>query len=157
MEIILTKTGKGHTLFSCKRTDGSITWKQISDFFVLHDLGHYVVESILQLKNGFFGMVAKGTDITDFDLPKEKRVVEITPEAIFSEHLVNYIVIDFTQGRMDNFIETFGAINDRNIEPDLLKQLKECKLEQIRIKYNELTVQWKSVSIAGSMNLLFEE
>ena len=157
MEILLTKTGKEHTIFSCKRADGSITWKQVDDFFILHDLGHYVVESILQIKNGFFGMLSKGTDITDFDLPKEKRMIEITPEAIFTEHLVNYIVIDFTQGRMDNFIETFRAINDRNIEPDLLKQLKESKLEQIRKKYNELMVQWKSVSIAGSMNLLFEE
>lgn len=157
MEIILTKTRKEYNVFSCKRADGSITWKQVGDFFILHDLGHYVVESILHLKNGFFGMVAKGTDITDFDLPKEKRVIEITSEAIFTEHLVNYIVIDFTQGRMANFVETFSAINDKNIEPDLLKQLKECKLEQIRKKYNDLIVQWKSVSIAGSMNLLFEE
>src|SRR5258706_9947829 len=109
MKIIFTKTGKDEHIFSCIRKDGSSTWKHVGAFFILHDLGHYAVETILQLKNAFLGMVAAGTDINDFDLPKEQRDFVLTNETIFAEHLVNLVVIDYTQGKMDNLPEIFAA------------------------------------------------
>ena len=85
MEILFSKTASEDHIFSCKRKDGSVTWKHVSAFFMLHDLCHYAVETTLPLKNGFFGMVAAGTDISDFDLPKEQWKFQLTDEAIFAD------------------------------------------------------------------------
>jgi hypothetical protein len=59
------------------------------------------------LKKAFFGMQANGTDITEFELPKDQRRIELTSEALFAEHLVNLFMVDYTQGRMDNLLEIF--------------------------------------------------
>ena len=107
MEILFTKTGLDEDVLSCKRKDGTVTWTHVSRFFILHDLCHYVVEDSLLLKKAFFGMLANGTDITEFELPKDQRRIELTSEALFAENLVNLLVIDYTQGRMDNLLGIF--------------------------------------------------
>jgi hypothetical protein len=157
MEILFTKTSKEDQVLSCKRKDGSVTWKHASAFFMLHDLCHYAAETILTLKNGFFGMVAAGTDINEFDLPKEQRKVHLTEEAIFAEHLVNIVAIDYTQGRMENLIEVLTSVYDNRNEPGLLRFLTDQKLEDIRKRYRELMEEWNSLPETKSMILLFEE
>lgn len=157
MEILFTKTGKEQHVFSCKLKDGSTTWKHVSVFFMLHDLCHYAVETILPLKNAFFGMVASGIDINDFDLPKEQRVFQLTDEALFAEQLVNLVVIDHTQGRMENLIEIFVSIYDLDYRSILMQKLTEEKLEKIRIKYSELLNQWEAIPLSGILKLSFEE
>jgi hypothetical protein len=97
---------------------------------MLHDLGHYAIETVLNLRHAFFGMVTAGTDINDFDLPKEQRNFQLSDEAIFAEHLVNLLVIDYTQGRMDNFVEVFRAIYDDKNESGLLAYITEEKMDK---------------------------
>jgi hypothetical protein len=156
MEILITKnTSKDHVL-SCKRKDGTVTWIHVSNFFILHDLCHYSIETILSLKKAFFGMLGKGIDITEFDLPKDQRTIELTSEALFAEHLVNLIVIDHTQGRMDNLIEIFKeTYNDAGSE--LLNIINEEKLQSIRDNYAALLQKWDIVPETESLNLIFEE
>jgi len=156
MEILFTKTGDGEHVFSCRRKDGSVTWHHVSEFFLLHDLCHFAAESGLKFTSGFFGMLAAGTDITEFDLPKEQRSVQLTAEAIFAEHLVNLLVIEYKQGRMDNLIEIFYCIHDEYIDSGLLQQLSEDKLEEIRIKYAGLMEQWKILPVNQTLSLVFE-
>ena len=71
MEIKLTKNPTGDHVLSCKRNNGTITWKHVSSFFISHDICLYAAEAVIPLNNVFFGMVAAGTDIENFDLPKE--------------------------------------------------------------------------------------
>jgi len=71
MEIKLTKNPTGDHILSCKRNDGTETWKHVNNFFIAHDICHYAAETAIPLNNAFFGMVAAGTDIENFDLPKE--------------------------------------------------------------------------------------
>ena len=144
-------------VFSCKRKDGSSTWKHAGYFFMLHDMAHYSVETVLSLKKGFFGMVAAGTNINDFDLPKEQRNFQLTEEAIFTEQLVNLVVIDHTQGRMENLVEILSSVHDENLKPDLLQLITEDKLEKIRNTYREMMIQWSNVPLNGFMQLSFEE
>jgi len=156
MEITFTKTGSGEDVFSCKRRDGTVTWTHVSNFFILHDLCHYAVENGLQLKKAFFGMLANGTDITDFELPKDQRTIELTPQALFAEHLVNLLVIDHTQGRMDNLLEIFRETCD-DASSELLNIISEEKLEDIRKSYAELMQQWKILPERETLKLIFEE
>jgi len=156
MEILFTKTGDKEHVLSCRRKDGTVTWHHDSVFFLLHDLCHFAVETVLKFTGGFFGMLASGTDITEFDLPKEKRTMQLTAEAIFAEHLVNLLVIEYKQGRMDNLIEVFYCIHDEYIDSALLQQLSEDKLEEIRIKYAGLMKQWNILPVNQTLSLVFE-
>ena len=156
MEILFTKSGQEEAVFSCKRKDGTVTWAHVSKFFMLHDLCHYAIETIIPLKKAFLGMLAGGTAITEFELPKDERTFDLTPEALFAEHLVNLVVIDYTQGRMDNLLEVFSATYDRT-GSSLPYSITEEKLENIRIKYASLVEQWISVPERESLKLLFEE
>ena len=156
MEILITKTGMNEDVLSCKRKDGTVTWTHVSNFFILHDLCHYAIETVLSLKKAFFGMLANGTDITEFDLPKDQRKIELTSEALFAEHLVNLVVIDYTQGRMNNLIEIFKeTYNDPG--SDLINLINEEKLEDIRKNYASLMQQWKSIRESETLRLIFEE
>jgi len=68
---IRIKKGKDgpHSLV-CTRSDGSMTMQhQRQEFFPLHDLIHYAVESVLAYRRGFFGLVAEGWDLSDFGTP----------------------------------------------------------------------------------------
>lgn len=155
MDILFTKTGSGEDVLSCKRKDGSVTWVHVSKFFILHDLCHYAVEKSLSLKQAFFGMLAEGTDITEFELPKEQRPFELTPEALFAEHLVNLLVIDYTQGKMENLLEIFRETYDD--ASNLLHLINEIKLEDVRKNYAMLVQQWQATPERESLKLIFEE
>jgi hypothetical protein len=157
MEILFSKTGKKIHVFSCKRKDGSWTWKQVSEFFIMNDLAHYAVETILPLKNAFLGIVASGMDIHEFELPKEQRKVKRSPEAIFAEHLVNIVVIYPTQEMMENQAEFMASILDENMKTDFLKLISPEKLEMIRETYNALMKQWTELLVNETMKLMFEE
>ncbi len=156
MEILITKNNAKDHILTCKRKDGTVTWTHVSNFFILHDLCHYTIETKLSLKNAFFGMLTNGSDITEFDLPKEQRTVELTPEALFAEHLVNLVVIDYTQGRMDNLLEIFRETYD-DAGSGLVNNINEEKLQGIRENYAALVQQWKAVAETESLKLIFEE
>jgi len=156
MDILITKNSSQEHILSCKRKNGTVTWTHVSNFFILHDLCHYTIETFLPLKKAFFGMLANGTDITGFDLPKDQRTVELTPEALFAEHLVNLVVIDHTQGRMNNLLEIFKeTYNDSSSK--LLNTVNEEKLQGIRENYAALLQKWKVIPETESLKLIFEE
>ena len=69
MIIRLSKGNNKQDTLTCVRTDGSTTWTHLHPNMFQHDLMHYAVESILGLQNSFFGQVANGIDISDFNKP----------------------------------------------------------------------------------------
>ena len=157
MEISITKKKDKDPVISCMRKDGSVTWMRADSFFVMHDLCHYAVESILEIKKGFYGMLAAGIDINDFALPKDQRNFELTDEALLAEHLVNLLVIEHNQGRLDDFMGTLRSSYSINDGILTARAVEEQKINEIRIKYGQLLQQWKSLPIPGSLLLEFKE
>jgi len=157
MEIRFIKHTNGNHVLSCKRNDGSETWKHVSDFFISHDIAHYTAETIIPLNNAFFGMIATGIDISEFDLPRDQRNVQLTEEAILAEHLVNLLVIEFSQGKMENFLEVFSGIYKEHIGTDLYQLVTELKLGEIRNRLEELMQQWYAMEETKTMTLLFKD
>ena len=157
MEILCLKKNETDSVFSCTRKDGSKTWRHIIPFFISHDICHFAVEKILCLKNGFYRMVAAGIDINEFDLPKEERKFVISEEAIFTEHLVNLLTIEYAQGKMDNFMEVFSALYEQHAGTDFYTVLTGEKLSEIRNFFNDLMQQWHLLPVHKTMTLFFEE
>jgi len=157
MEIKLTKNASGDHILSCKRNDGTITWKHVSNFFISHDICHYAVETVVPLNNAFFGMVAAGTDIENFDLPKDQRNFQLGEEAILAEHLVNLLTIEISQGKMENLLEVFSGIYEEHVGTKLYQLITEIKLEEIRHKLSDLVQKWRLLEETKTMTLIFNE
>ena len=66
--IRLTRRPDGAVVFTLRRPDGSSTWQKrtgpTAEFFAVHDLTHYAVETTLRYAKGFYGLVAEGWDLT---------------------------------------------------------------------------------------------
>ena len=60
-------------VFELRRADGTTTWQKragpTADFFAIHDLTHYAVETELGFRRAFYGLVAEGWDLSDFGTP----------------------------------------------------------------------------------------
>lgn len=157
MEISFTKnSGKSH-IISCRRNDGTVTWMQNSSFFITHDLCHYAMETKLGLKKAFYGMLAAGTDINDFELPKDQRTFPLTEEAILAEQMVNLLTIEYSQGRIENFVSMLNEICHRDTNLSNLPDIKTETLDEIRNLYNVLMNRWILLPEEETMILKFEE
>lgn len=73
LTIAFTRRPDGGVVFSLRRADGTSTWQKrtgpTAEFFAIHDLTHYAVETELQFERGFYGLVAEGWALTDFGTP----------------------------------------------------------------------------------------
>ena len=71
MKIRLKKVPQGRPVLSVVRADGSVTTGRLGTdgFSPVHDLAHYAVETQLRLSSGFFGLIAQGWDLPDFEVP----------------------------------------------------------------------------------------
>ena len=73
LTIRLKKGADGGSSIRCTRADGTVTWQRQDPakarFFVRHDLTHYAVETVLEHRRGFYGLLAEGWDFTDFGAP----------------------------------------------------------------------------------------
>src|SRR5262245_37975331 len=83
LRIKITKRTDGGYVIACTRPDGSVTWQKgrSAAFFPVHDLTHYAVETELNHKRGFFGLLAEGWDFTDFssDWPRGRIPADAEP------------------------------------------------------------------------------
>jgi hypothetical protein len=155
MEIRFIKKVEGNHIISCRRKDGSETWMQISSFFVIHDLCHYAVETELNMQHAFYGMLAAGTNISDFELPKNQRTFDLTDEAIAAEQIVNLLTIEYNQGKMENFIDELHNLYDRNKAGDFLAVINEMQLTAVRNSFESLANQWQGLSEGESILLRY--
>jgi hypothetical protein len=157
MEIRFTKKAEGRHIISCKRRDGTETWMHSSLFFITHDLCHFAVETLLGLPSAFFGMLASGTDINDFELPKEQREFELTKDAVQAEHLVNLLTIEYNQGKVDDFITQLVQGSREELDNTFVQQLQNGKLDEIRKYFASLMLQWSEMEEGKTMTFTFNE
>ena len=128
----------------------------------LHDIAHYVVETALGFTGAFYGMIAKGYDIGDFELPREQRPEDLVPanlpvEALQTEHIVNLLQIGFLNtDKKFNMLSTLKTIlTEREIDfPEILSQ---DKLDCIQHRYEELVLKWNGLEKGAKLELIFEE
>jgi hypothetical protein len=92
MRITLTKKAARNRMV-CTRDDGSYTQSDLGPSLPFHDLAHYVVETTLNLKQGFYGHIASGyspeqlgsSDVIK-TLPIESWFAEVLARALGSLH-----------------------------------------------------------------------
>ena len=93
LTVSLTARADGRVVLRVVRADGSSTW-QVHDgpratFFPFHDLTHLAVETVLQTRDGFYGLLAAGWDIADTGGKGSRG--PLPAEAVLVEHLVGLL------------------------------------------------------------------
>ena len=130
---------------TCIRDDGSVTWSHIHHGFALHDLTHYVVETSLGFNDAFFGLIAKGYNIPDFNLPKSKRPFHIPEEAISVEPIVALLQMEHWESFPENLIDT----DSQELPPNVTSE----QINNMRKRLNELVQKWESILPGESLEL----
>ena len=156
----IKKGTDGRTSFICERADGTTTWQRQEGgqarFFPRHDLTHYAVETVLGHRQGFYGLVAAGWDLSDFGSPWPRG--ELPKVANLSEMIVGFLDLERATGQMISA----GEINDqltRYAEENGLTAtdpLSEEDLSRVRKKRGELFAQWDAVRPGDALELEFD-
>lgn len=159
MKIQFKKENHKPSILTCIRTDDSTTWVKMYPGFEAHDLGHYAVETVLKFENAFYGMVAKGSNIEDFELPREKRPTEVlphnlAPEALISEHLVNLLM---TKAQNKDNLDIMASLRPILKENNLPfpENLTADKMEEVWTSFNDLQRRWLQLPMGATLELEF--
>jgi hypothetical protein len=91
LKLRLKKKNDGEPVVTFVRADGSSTSGRLGSggFGAVHDLTHYVVERSLALRSGFFGLLAQGWQMGDFNAPG--AAARVPDEAIVAECVVGQL------------------------------------------------------------------
>ena len=125
-----------------------------------HDLAHYAVETCLGFSRAFYGLLAGGTDIADFELPREVRPQALLPghlpeEALQTEHIVNLLLVGLQGGLEPEQLlgQLRTILKDSGIPfPEVLD--REALVE-IQTRLAKLLARWDQTPNKGSLELPF--
>lgn len=159
MRILMTKHKDGSSVLKCVRADGTETWQKQqgghAEFFPLHDLTHYAVETELGIGNAFFGVVAGGWTI---DETGQRGVSKTLPQdALFVEHVVGTLDTERASGSRwtaDEFNESLALKAKLDGRP-AQRLLTDEELTRVRRRRGELFEQWRALGPGGTLELPF--
>jgi hypothetical protein len=159
--VIRIKKGKdGRTSLSCARSDGTVTWQRQEGkqaaFFPKHDLTHCAVESVLEERQGFYGLVAAGWDFSDFGTPWPRG--KLPADANVSELIVGFFDLERSTGTTESASELNRKIAEYCAAHGLSsrRELTEEDLTRVRERRAELFAKWDSVQPGDALEIPFE-
>lgn len=154
------KKGKNREdVLHCSRPDGTNTWAKIADGMMVHELIHLAVEKELDYQNAFYGLLAKGYDISDFEKssaskPWELKGKNLPPEAIWSEHIVHMFTLEYFEGSK---LQDIGAQINHNIKASGYQGLliSQTNVQNIRKTIQVLLKEWDMLPTGQAIEKTF--
>lgn len=160
LRIQFVKEKDGSVLLRCHRADGTTTWQRNDrargKFFVVHDLTHYAVETVLGHRRGFWGLVAEGWNVTDFGAPWPRGPIPADLDP--SELIVGFLDgeraggVTWTAADFNDKAEKYFA--NQGITKTLT--LTAGELDEIRARLSDLVSQWALLPRGETLELAFE-
>ncbi|MCU0635516.1 MAG: hypothetical protein MUE41_11645 [Gemmatimonadaceae bacterium] len=160
MQIRILKKHDGSGALTCTRTDGSVTWQpqgRHAPFFALHDLTHYAVETVLGTTRGFYGLIASGWDVADFQPPWPRGA--LAPDALVAELIVGYLDLErasdarWTAEEMTNRAHAY--FTEHALPWDVWPGISDDQLTAIRDRRDALFAEWHAVSPGEALVVTF--
>lgn len=162
LTIRITRQADGATL-ACVRRDGTVTWQRqrgtSGAFFPRHDLTHYVLESVLGHRRGFYGLVADGWDLGDFGAPWPRG--PIPADADPSELLVGFLDVErasvaggappWTAADLSEQAAAWYAARGLAGPP----VVSDEQLAEIRARRSALFARWNALAVGETLELPF--
>ena len=99
MKVKLKKQAGGEAVVTFVRADGSATSGRLGSggFGAVHDLTHYAAETTLGLRQGFYGLLAQGWSIPDFEVKDAAK--QLPDDALVAECIVGQLSNAVLAGR----------------------------------------------------------
>ncbi|OWY71800.1 hypothetical protein B7486_09055 [cyanobacterium TDX16] len=142
-------------LLICTRADGSSTIGEIS-VGPEHDLAHFVVETTLGLRRAFYGLVAEGMNIEDFNVPGGAQRLQLPEEAVRAEFIVGLVQ---AERRCDRPFADFNDELKKAIggarHPLPPPAISDAQLAIIRKGLEDLLQKWSALPPDGAIELAF--
>lgn len=159
MKLLLKKRGSGEAIITFVRDDDTSTSGQLGQagFGAVHDLTHYVVETRLRTRAGFYGLLADGWDISSFERRGAAR--EIPDAAIAIECVVGQLSNIAFNGRMPSaeefnwlVAEALRGVRPHGVAPTVDDATLSAMFEQL----TTLTRRWRELAPGGTIELPVE-
>lgn len=157
MIIRIKKDRDGRTALSCTRADGTTTWQRqhgaVAAFFPKHDLTHLAVETVLGLRQGFYGLVSAGWDFSDFGSPWPRGRPSL--DALISEMIVGFFDVERRIGERGAAEELNQQLAEYCADNGLPAQrtFTEDDLVRVREKRAELFARWDAIEPGNALEL----
>jgi hypothetical protein len=140
-------------LLVCERADGTRTMAELT-VGAAHDLGHYVVETTLGYRRAFYGLVARGMNIEDFNGPAASTRTDIPEEAVATEFIVGMLQTELVSGEpMADFNEALRRAMADGRRPMNAPVVSDADLATMRRRYGELVGRWYALEGGGTIEL----
>ena len=155
MVIQWRKGRDGPPTLTCVRPDGTRTWRKVHPFFAVHDLAHCSVESVFGFTQAFFGLIASGWSIEEFE--HRGAAGRLPDEALWAEHMVGLLDVERATGHLMSAAE-FGAALAAALEAEgrgLFRPVTERELARVRGLIADLQSQWQRVPLGQTLELRF--
>jgi hypothetical protein len=160
LTIRIKKGTDDRTALTCTRADGTTTWQRLeagqARFFPHHDLTHYAVESVLGFRNGFYGLVSAGWDLSDFGSPWLRG--KIPPQANISEMIVGFFDLERRTGERGSAEDLNQQLAEYCAERGLppARQFTDEDLAAVRAMRAELFARWAAVERGNALEVVFD-
>ena len=163
LTIRMAKQTDGSVVLSCRRADGTTTWQRNEGskarFFWVHDLTHYAVETTLDRRQSFYGLVASGWDLSDFGtpwprgpLPPGADVTEVIVGVLDRERVAG---VETTAADLNAQVGQYLAARAPEQGEDARVVVTEEQLVRIRATLGELIARWYALPAGGALELPF--
>jgi hypothetical protein len=155
MRIRISKGRDGPNTLTCVRDDGTSTWAKVQDYFPVHDMTHFVVETTLGISNAFYSLVRDGWDISEFAV--KGNAARLPPQANLVEALVGRLQKEAMPGndfRAETFNEEVVAVLEGIGNPER-RYVTDAELSEMRARLRDLMSRWRELEPGGSIELSF--
>jgi hypothetical protein len=149
----------GTPVLSLTRRDGSVAWQRQSHFFPVHDLGHLAIESVLELRQAFWGMMADGWEFSDFGTPWPRGRMPNEPEAGLAECIAGWFDRMRPSGEDDaSAVALLNAdlalyfASHGNAVPRVITAAEFTRIRTLR---RELAARWHALAPGEALELEF--
>jgi hypothetical protein len=154
--VIQWKKGRdGPPNLTCLRSDGTRTWRKVHPFFAVHDLAHCNVESIFGFTQAFFGLIASGWSIEEFE--HRGAAGRLPDEALWAEHMVGLLDLERATGHLMSAAELSAALAAA-LEAEgrgPFRPVTERELARVHGLIADLQGQWQRVPLGQTLELRF--
>lgn len=155
MQVYFKKCDGKVDWLECVRQDGSTTRCPMPKQGILpHDLVHYVVESTLELRRGFYGIIAAGVGFPKSAPPwdADEFAIDDLTEALQAESLVECFQAEMWNGFQpsENFLEILAVTCQQRHVPGLT-QATVGNLDRVRSQLQHVTQTWEALPIGEAL------
>lgn len=153
LRIQLVKRRGKTPLLICTRPDGTQTMAE-TIVGAEHDLCHHVVETTLGYRRAFYGLLAEGMNIEDFNVAAASTKIDLPPEAGATEFIVGLLESELTSGLpFPDFNTELRRAMANTRKPAQAPEISETNLASMRARIVELKARWRGLPEGETIEL----